>query len=129
MYTWEALQLPAIWFAELGEHPDSCVQEGCRPVLILSNNVGNDHGNIVTVAPLTSKQKKWWIPAHVMLEPFEMEISGDFNKPFEAAMALMEQLTTIDKSALKTYVGRVTDDVKITEIEAAVRIQLGMEEI
>ena len=30
-----------IWFADLGSHPDSSVQGGIRPVIILSNDMGS----------------------------------------------------------------------------------------
>ena len=47
-----------VWFAELGSHPGTSVQEGCRPVVIMSNDTANQHSETVTVVPMTSKMKK-----------------------------------------------------------------------
>lgn len=107
-----------IWFAELGEHPGTSVQEGCRPAFIISNDIGNAHSDILSVIPLTSKMKKRHLPTHVPL--------SDADCPnLEPSMALAEQLTTIGKDALKNYVGIVSAS-KIREIEKAVEMQLGL---
>ena len=47
-----------IWFANLGSHPHSSVQSGCRPVIVISNNIGNNHSDTVNVLPLTRHMKK-----------------------------------------------------------------------
>lgn len=57
-----------IWFAELGKHPGTSVQEGCRPVFIMSNDTANGHSGTVTVVPMTSKKKKAYLPTHVLTE-------------------------------------------------------------
>lgn len=107
-----------IWFAELGEHPGTSVQEGCRPAFIVSNDIGNLHSDILSVIPLTSKMKKKHLPTHVSL--------SDADCPnLEPSMVLAEQLTTIGKGALKNYVGTVSAS-KICEIEKAVEMQLGL---
>ena len=53
-----------IWFVELGCHPGTSVQDGCRPAFIMSNDTANLHSGIVTVVPLTSKLKKSYLPTH-----------------------------------------------------------------
>lgn len=108
-----------IWFAELGKHPGTSVQEGCRPVFIVSNDIANGHSGTLTVVPMTSRKKKVYLPTHVLMEP-----SDCIN--LEPSMALAEQLTTIGKSALKSYVGHLKD-CKIHEIEKAVEVHLGLE--
>lgn len=107
-----------VWFAELGEHPGTSVQEGCRPAFIMSNDVGNTHSETVTVIPMTSKIKKEYLPTHVT-----MAASDCPN--LEPSMVLAEQVTTIGKAALKNYVGKVTEN-KIQEIERAVGTHLGL---
>ena len=47
-----------IWVAHLGSHPNTSVQEGSRPVLIVSNDKGNHTSNTVVVLPLTSQIKR-----------------------------------------------------------------------
>ncbi|MBR2563419.1 MAG: type II toxin-antitoxin system PemK/MazF family toxin, partial [Paenibacillus sp.] len=64
-----------IWFAELGAHPGTSVQEGCRPVLVISNDKGNEYAETVTVAPLTSKIKKPWLPTHLMVTEENIEMN------------------------------------------------------
>lgn len=64
-----------IWFADLGRHPGSCVQEGIRPVLVISNDIANEHAETVTVLPMTSRIKKVWLPCHISVSEEEMGIS------------------------------------------------------
>ena len=107
-----------IWFAELGKHPGTSVQEGCRPVFIMSNDTANGHSGTVTVVPLTSRKKKIYLPTHVLME--------DADCPnLEPSMVLAEQVTTIGKCALKSFVGNVSKR-KIHEIERAVEVHLGL---
>ena len=106
-----------IWFVELGCHPGTSVQDGCRPAFIMSNDTANLHSGIVTVVPLTSKLKKSYLPTHVILE--------DECPALEPSMVLGEQLTTVGKTSLKSYVGRV-GAAKIHEIEKAVEAHLGL---
>ena len=113
-----------VWFADLGDHHGTSVQSGNRPVLIISNDVGNLFSNTVTVIPLTTKFKKLEMPTHVvlcqedclMLRPEAMQDS----------LLLAEQITTIDKSALSNTLCRVVSQEKQNEIEGAVAAQLGL---
>ena len=45
-----------IWFADLIGCPGTCVQRGIRPVLVVSNDMGNNHSTIVT-KPRCGKKK------------------------------------------------------------------------
>ncbi len=101
----------------LGCHPGTSVQDGCRPAFIMSNDTANLHSGIVTVVPLTSKLKKSYLPTHVIL--------ADECPALEPSMVLGEQLTTIGKTSLKSYVGRVSLK-KVHEIEKAVEAHLGL---
>ena len=106
-----------IWFVELGCHPGTSVQDGCRPAFIMSNDTANLYSGIVTVVPMTSKLKKSYLPTHVILT--------DECPALEPSMVLGEQLTTVGKPALKSYVGRI-GPAKIHEIEKAVEAHLGL---
>lgn len=93
-------------------------QIGIRPVLIIQNNKGNTYSPSVTVIPITSKTHKK-LPTHVFLE-----------KPIGLAkdsIALCEQVTTIDKNRLLTYIGKVDERFVNTKIRKALEIQLGIE--
>lgn len=113
-----------IWFAKLGNHYDTSVQSGTRPVLIISNDTGNRFSKTYTVLPMTSKLKKPDLPTHVELKTSSCALTADCQ--LEDSMILTEQIVTIDKSALLEKVAFVTDGKKLTEIERAVRVHLGI---
>ena len=114
-----------IWFADLGTHPGACVQNGCRPVFVISADRFNKRSNVITVVPLTSKYKHADMPSHVWFEGSICERNG---KPVEtgASMLLGEQITTIDKKALRGYVGKVQDKEVLEKIEKAIRAHLDL---
>jgi len=58
-----------IWFADLGSHPNSSVQGGIRPVVIVSNDIGNAHADTVNIVPMTRHLKKPELPCHTKLSP------------------------------------------------------------
>ncbi len=109
-----------IYLADLGETLDS-EQSGVRPVIIISNNIGNTKGNIVTVIPLTSKNKS--LPVHV---PIGIQY-GLKNESY----ALAEHIRAISKrrffiqSNSPMLVGKVTTK-KMMEIENAIKIEFAM---
>lgn len=47
-----------IYMAALHPILDNSVQGGCRPVIIVQNDIGNAHSPNVKVIPLTSQKKK-----------------------------------------------------------------------
>lgn len=113
-----------IWFASLGNHFNSSVQGGTRPVIIISNNVGNSHADTVNIIPLTRHLKKPELPCHTQLKPDSIH---DARRLFDTSMVLAEQLTTISKYALRSYAGHISDDEAMNRIEAAVMSQLCIE--
>lgn len=113
-----------VWFADLGGHPDSSVQGGVRPVIVLSNNVGNAHVDTVNVVPMTRHLKRPELPCHTELNP---DFVTDKRQFLDVSMVLAEQLTTISKYALRSYAGHISDAVILEKIGKAVMAQLGME--
>lgn len=107
-----------IWYADLGSHPGTSVQGGCRPVFVMSNDKANEHSETLTVVPLTSRLKKSYLPTHVALSAADC-------LSLEPSMALAEQVTTVGKPVLRSFVGRVNAE-KIQEIERAVEVHLGL---
>ena len=89
------------------------VQNGFRPVLVYSNNANNKHAPTLNVIPLTTENKELCV--HV-------KING-FGLMYES-VALVEQLTTIDKSQLGERIGKV-DQECLCKIDEAMDIQLG----
>lgn len=116
-----------IWFVELGKHPGTSVQEGCRPVLVISDDLYNQYSRTVTVLPMTSKMKKEWMDTHIQLSEEELEKAEDYGY-FDPSMVLAEQMTTVDKRQFRSYVGRVVNEEKVKELEGAALAQLGIKE-
>lgn len=113
-----------IWFANLGTRPNSSVQGGTRPVIIVSNNIGNAHSDTVNVVPMTRHLKKPELPCHTKLYPNSIT---DTHQLLDTSMVLAEQIATISKYALRNYVGHISDADVMQRIDAAVAAQLGIE--
>lgn len=113
-----------VWFADLGDHPGTSVQSGNRPVLVISNDVGNLYSNTITVIPLTTKIKKLEMPTHIRISQADCWMYRD--EALQESLLLAEQITTIDKSALCNRLCRVNSQEKMQEIKRAVAAQLDM---
>ena len=114
-----------IWFADLGDHYGTSVQSGNRPVLVISNDVGNQYSRTVTVIPLTTKLKRMDMPTHIILT--EEDCCMFRPQTLQDSVLLAEQITTIAKSALCGRLCRVTSKERKQEIEQAVAAQLDMQ--
>ena len=108
-----------VWYADLGAHPATSIQEGCRPVLVVSNNANNSNARTLTVIPLTARLKKLSLVTHVLVKPTKA-------CPLEYdSMALTEQITIIDKFMLREKIGRL--DCRIMQqVDRALCVQLGL---
>ena len=112
-----------IWFADLGSHPGTSIQAGCRPVFIVSNDIGNSYAETLNVLPMTRHLKKLGLPCHVELNP---GIVKDTQQELDFSMILAEQITTISKLQLRNYVGRVEDTELLAAIEQAICEQFSL---
>ncbi len=112
-----------IWFANLGSHPYSSVQSGCRPVIVISNNIGNTHSDTVNIILMTRHLKKPDLPCHTEITPDHI---SDKRQLLDTSMVLAEQVTTISKYALRNYVGKIEDTTALSAINTAVASQLGI---
>ena len=115
-----------VWFASLGSHANTSVQGGTRPVIIISNDIGNAHADTVNVVPMTRHLKKPELPCHTQLDPGSI---SDNRQSLDPSMVLAEQLTTISKYSLRSYAGHISDDEAMNRIEAAVLSQLALEHL
>ena len=113
-----------IWFADLIGCTGTCVQRGIRPVLVVSNDMGNTHSTIVNVLPMSSQIKKMYLPSHTQLEPRDV---ADSRFAFRESVVQAEQITTIGRLQLKNYVGRVEDTEVLNQITQAVISQLALQ--
>ncbi len=111
-----------IWFADLGYHDWRCIEEGWHPVLIISNNANNEFTPIVTVAPITSKTNKLYLPGHVFIDATDVSDNGaDIpNFSFRSGSVLLEQITVLDKRQLEKYAGKVVSRERIGILNQAI---------
>ena len=105
-----------IWMADLPSTPNTHVQSGYRPVIIISNDMANLHSPVITIIPLTSQKKKP-LPTHVLLR------ENGLNK---TSTALCEQIMTLDKSRCRRRVGFICNSLDRLSLRRALSVQLGM---
>ena len=94
-------------------------QGGTRPVLVIQNNIGNNHSTTIIVAAITGYVKGKHQPTHVRLK-------GAACGLFRVSTVLLEQIRTIDKSRLAEYMGSGGED-KMSEIDAALKLSVGLD--
>lgn len=104
-----------IYYADLNPIKGS-EQGGIRPVLILQNDIGNRFSPTTIIAAITSQKAKAKLPTHV-----EIQIAG---LPKDS-IVLLEQIRTIDKTRLFTYVGNIGTEIA-EEINKALAISLAL---
>lgn len=109
-----------IYYADLNPVIGS-EQGGVRPVLILQNDIGNQHSPTVIAAAITSKTEKTALPTHIAL------CGGSGSLP-QDSIVLLEQVRTIDKRRLREYVGCL-DEQTMIKINAAIAISMGLTEL
>ena len=92
-----------IFYADLNPIVGS-EQGGRRPVLIVSNDIGNTHSPPVIIVPITSRvHTKAKLPTHTEV--------GSFEGLDKNSLILAEQIRTIDKRRLENYIGRLPESI------------------
>lgn len=106
-----------MYYADLGKGVGS-EQEGYRPVVIIQNNVGNRHSPTVIIASITSKRDaKAKLPTHYLIEAEDgLELPS---------IVLLEQLRTIDKRRLSSFIGHLSEK-HIQGINHALAVSVGL---
>ena len=108
-----------IYLVDLGTNIGS-EQGGCRPVLLLQNDVGNHYAPTLIVAPVSSRYwKKSKQPTHSLIEGIE-----NLSSP---SVVLAEQIITIDKMRVMKNIGKVPLE-QMQGIDKAVKVSLGLEQ-
>lgn len=74
-------------------------QQGCRPVVIIQNDMGNKYSPTTIVATITSRPKRS-LPTHVHLRDGKLGLT-------DGSIVMLEQIRTIDKRRLRELVGHV----------------------
>lgn len=108
-----------IYLVDLGTNIGS-EQGGCRPVLLVQNDIGNHFGPTLIVAPVSSRYwKKSKQPTHTLIEGIQ-----NLSSP---SVILTEQLLTIDKVRVMKYLGKVPED-QMQNVNKAVMVSLGLKQ-
>ena len=106
-----------IYYADLNPVIGS-EQGGTRPVLIISNDIGNRHSPTVIVAAITSRvHTKAKLPTHTAIRDFE-----GLNKD---SIILLEQIRTIDKKSLQEYIGMLSES-EMARVDKALAISVSL---
>lgn len=105
-----------VWYCNLEGNKGS-EQGGVRPVLIISNDIGNKHAPVVTIAIITSKHTKAKLPTHIWLSTY---CGLNVNSLVE-----LEQVRTIDKSRLLQYLGEIQKGEQRL-VDEAIKISFGV---
>lgn len=92
-----------------------------RPAIIVSNNVTGNHSGFVQIVYLTTSARKRSGPTHIMV-PAPM--TGR-KQPEDEAMALCEQIHTVDVSRLRKPLGTLTRN-RMHEIDQAIALTLSI---
>lgn len=105
-----------IYYVDFGNQPGSVVH-GIRPAMVVQNDTGNWHAPTLIVAAITTEIKK-------LRQPTRIKLGKQFGLTFDS-MLLLEQLFTIDKSQLETYVGTASNDF-LREIDRSIAVSVGI---
>jgi len=93
-------------------------QGGMRPVLIISNDIGNRHSPTVIIAAITSRvHTKAKLPTHISVE--------GFKRLDEDSIVLLEQIRTLDKQRLQDYIGMLPT-VLMVRVDNALAISISL---
>lgn len=109
-----------IYYADLNNSIGD-VQNGIRPVMVISNNFYNNFSNCVTIVPITSSLNKI-IKTHIVVNNEEFINECGLSKP---SKIMCENITTISKKQLKQRIGHMPVELK-SEVDKAIKIQLAM---
>ena len=109
-----------IYYADLNNAIGD-VQQGIRPVVVVSNNFYNNFSNCVTVVPISSSMGKV-IRTHVVVEGEEYLRDCGLRK---VSKVMCENIMAISKKQLKDRVGHLPTELK-KEVNKAIQIQLAI---
>lgn len=109
-----------IYYADLNPVVGS-EQGGVRPIVVIQNNMGNRHSPTVIVAAITSQMDKGRLPTHIGVRGVDCGLKKD-------SLILLEQVRTIDRSRLLSYVGSL-DAQTMIEINKSLAVSMGLQDM
>lgn len=110
-----------IWFMDIPEIEGSHVNNGFRPVLIISNDKGNYTSSEITIIPMSSRLNKTNFPTHVFVK------KDRENGLIKDSILLCEHIMTLPKSRLKSRIGEISKNTFLLDkICRATILQMGI---
>ena len=102
-----------MWWWSCPDHDREHIQQGTRPVVVVSNDTCNQSSGVITVVPMTTSVKKPY--------PQQVPLIVDGN----VSIALADQITSIPVSELHRYICDLKD-FQVDQVDRAIAIQLGL---
>lgn len=93
-------------------------QGGIRPVLVIQNDIGNQHSPTIIAAIITGQIKSRHLPTHILLAVSDCGLDKN-------SMVMLEQIRTLDRERLHQYLGCVSPE-KMQEVNTALGISIGL---
>lgn len=99
------------------------VQEGTRPMVVISNDTCNSVSPVITALPFTSSDRKINkpLPTHVVIDEDDLEGTGLTKK----SVVMAEQICPVDKRDIVMYLGSLPKKY-LGSVEKALRVQIGL---
>ena len=102
-----------VWWWNCPEHSRQHIQQGTRPVVVVSNDACNEASGVVTVVPFTSRVKK----------PYPQQ--APVVLPDGVSIALADQITCVPVDELIRPICELRD-FQMETVDRAIAIQLGL---
>ena len=112
-----AMKRGDIFYAALDPATATELQKA-RPVIIVSNDIANRSGSLVTIVPLTSNVRRAF--------PFEVKLSAALVGLSKDSKAMAQQVRTINKQRLSGARRGIVATELMREIDAALRLHLAL---
>lgn len=104
-----------VWWWKCPKHERPHIENGTRPVVVVSNNTCNKASQVITVVPITRSIKK----------PYPQQACVIL--PTGVSVALADQLTSIPVSELDRFVCTLSD-FQMADVDRSIAVQLGFTE-
>lgn len=107
--------------ADFGEIKDDCLLHKVRPAIVVSSTRYNASSPVMQLIPMSKKFKNMDAYYHIFID------KNDCDGLNNSGVAMIEQMTTVDRAHIVHYIGCVTDDRLILKIQQGIAEQLGLE--
>jgi len=114
-----------VFWVDLSGATGSEIDHKVRPAVIIQNDIGNRYSPTTIVAPLSGSVRGKVYPIEVRLDPSDVSVSTGDTGLQKASRVKLEQIRTVDKTRLRTRIGKVSPK-KMVEIDKAIRISLSV---